>query len=84
VAVEVAAARPGFPARAAGFIRAIPGFYRDVVAEMKRVTWPDRAQVQQLSIGVIVLSLFIGLVIFVLDLLLGSLLVNGISRLFGS
>jgi preprotein translocase subunit SecE len=84
VAVEVAAARPGFPARVVGTIRAIPGFYRDVVAEMKKVTWPDRPQVQQLSIGVIVLSLFIGLVIFLLDLLLGSVLVNGIARLFGS
>jgi preprotein translocase subunit SecE len=83
VAVEVAA-RPGFPARVAGTVRAIPGFYRDVVAEMKRVTWPDRPQVQQLSIGVIVLSLFIGLVIFLLDLFLGNVLVNGIARLFGS
>jgi preprotein translocase subunit SecE len=83
VAVEVAA-RPGFPARVVGTIRAIPGFYRDVVAEMKKVTWPDRPQVQQLSIGVIVLSLFIGLVIFLLDLFLGNVLVNGIARLFGS
>jgi preprotein translocase subunit SecE len=83
VAIEVAASRPGVAARIAGTIRAIPGFYRDVVAEMKKVTWPDRPQVQQLSIGVIVLSLFIGLVIFLLDLLLGSFIVNGLTRLFG-
>jgi preprotein translocase subunit SecE len=83
VAVEVAASRPGFPARVVGFVRAIPSFYRDVVAEMKKVTWPDRPQIQQLSIGVIILSLFIGFVIFLLDLLLGSLLVNGLARLFG-
>jgi preprotein translocase subunit SecE len=83
VAVEVAAARPGFPARVAGIIRGIPGFYRDVVAEMKKVTWPDRPQVQQLSIGVILLSLFIGGVIFALDVFLGFV-VNGLTRLFGS
>jgi preprotein translocase subunit SecE len=83
VAVEVAAARPGFPARVVGTIRSIPGFYRDVVAEMKKVTWPDRPQVQQLSIGVILLSLFIGGVIFALDLILGFV-VNGLTRLFGS
>ena len=82
MAIEVAA-RPGLPARVAGVIKGIPGFYREVVAEMKKVTWPDRPQVQQLSIGVIGLSLFIGFVIFLLDLLLGSLLVNGITRLFG-
>ncbi len=34
-------------------------FYHDVMAEMKKVTWPDLPQVQPLSIGVIVLSLFI-------------------------
>src|SRR3989337_1502287 len=32
-------------------------FYQEVVAEMKKVTWPDMQQVRQLSIGVIVLSL---------------------------
>ena len=83
MAVEVAASRQGLPARVAGTIRAIPGFYRDVVAEMKRVTWPDRPQIQQLSIGVILLSLFIGFVIFLLDLFLGSFIVNGLTRLFG-
>ena len=83
MAVDVAAARAGFPARVVGTIRAIPGFYRDVVAEMKRVTWPDRPQVQQLSIGVVALSLFIGGVIFALDLILGFV-VNGLTRLFGS
>ena len=84
MAAEVAAVRPGLPARVVGFFRAVPGFVREVSAEMKKVTWPDRPQVQQLSIGVIVLSLFIGLVIFILDLLLGSVLVNGIAGLFGS
>jgi preprotein translocase subunit SecE len=72
----VAAEAPSLPKR-------VVTFYHDVVAEMKKVTWPDRPQVQQLSIGVIGLSLFIGFVIFLLDLLLGSVLVNGITRLFG-
>ena len=44
-------------------------FYQDVVAEMKKVTWPDRTQVRQLSIGVIVLSLFIGAIIALMDLI---------------
>ncbi len=57
-------------------------FYHDVVAELKRVTWPDRPQVQQLAIGVIVLSLTIGAVIALLDLTLQNVLVKWIPALF--
>ncbi len=59
-------------------------FYHDVLAEMKKVTWPDRPQVQQLSIGVIVLSLFVGLVIWLLDLVLQFSLVRLPAMLFGA
>ena len=58
-------------------------FYHDVVAEMKRVTWPDVPQVRQLAIGVIVLSLLIGAVIGLLDLFLQAVLVRWIPSLFG-
>lgn len=58
-------------------------FYHDVVAEMKKVTWPDMPQVRQLAIGVIVLSLFIGAVIGIMDLLLQAVLVRGLPSLFG-
>ena len=60
------------------------GFYHDVVAEMKKVTWPDVPQVRQLSIGVIVLSLFIGGVIALMDVLLQQVLVRWIPSLFGA
>ena len=58
--------------------------YNQVIAEMKKVTWPDVGQVRQLSIGVIVLSLFIGAVIWLMDLFLQQVLVRGIPSLFGS
>ena len=51
-------------------------FYHDVMAEMKRVTWPDRPQVRQLSVGVVLLSLFIGGVIALMDVVLQQLLVR--------
>jgi len=51
-------------------------FYHDVMAEMKRVTWPDKAQVRQLSVGVVLLSLFIGGVIALMDVVLQQLLVR--------
>lgn len=55
----------------------------DVAAELRRVTWPDAGQVRQLSIGVILLSLFIGGVIAIIDLILQNVLVKGIPSLFG-
>ncbi len=69
------AVRAGLPARTVSF-------YHEVVAELKRVTWPDRPQVQQLAIGVIVLSLAIGAVIALLDLTLQNVLVKWIPALF--
>ena len=58
--------------------------YHQVLAEMKKVTWPDVGQVRQLSIGVIVLALFIGAVMWLMDLFLQQVLVRGIPSLFGS
>jgi len=48
------------------------------------VTWPDVGQIRQLSIGVILLSLFIGLVIWAMDVALQFLLVKTIPSIFGS
>ncbi|MEA3245718.1 MAG: preprotein translocase subunit SecE [Gemmatimonadota bacterium] len=58
-------------------------FYHEVMAEMRKVTWPDWGQVRQLSIGVVALSLFVGLVIFVMDNVLQLVLVRLLPRLFG-
>jgi preprotein translocase subunit SecE len=58
-------------------------FYQEVVAEMKKVTWPDRNQVRQLSIGVILLSLFIGAVIALMDVIFQAIFVRGLPALVG-
>ncbi|HVT40910.1 MAG TPA: preprotein translocase subunit SecE [Gemmatimonadaceae bacterium] len=57
-------------------------FYHNVVAEMRKVTWPDVGQVRQLSIGVVALSLFIGGVIALMDVILQQVLVNLIPGIF--
>jgi preprotein translocase subunit SecE len=59
-------------------------YVSEVVAEMRRVTWPDRAQIRQLSIGVVVLSLIIGGIIAIIDIILQNVLVTWIPRLFGA
>ncbi|HYV96456.1 MAG TPA: preprotein translocase subunit SecE [Gemmatimonadaceae bacterium] len=57
-------------------------YVSEVIAEMRRVTWPDKAQVRQLAIGVIVLSLAIGAVIGIMDVILQNVVVVWIPSLF--
>ena len=61
----------------------ITTFYHEVVQELKRVTWPDRAQVRQATIAIIIFVLFVGLVIYLMDLVLQGVLVRLIPSLFG-
>ena len=63
-------------------IRRTITFTQEVMAEMKKVTWPDWTQVRQLSIGVIALSLLIGGVIALMDLVFQNVLVTWIPSLF--
>jgi preprotein translocase subunit SecE len=63
-------------------VQALPAGYRNVVAEMKKVTWPDRTSIRQMSIAVIALSLFIGAVIALMDFTLQQVLVRWIPQIF--
>jgi preprotein translocase subunit SecE len=67
--------RPGFPSR-------VVGFYHGVVAELKRVTWPDFPQVRSATVAIIVFVLIIGLLITALDGVLQALLIKLIPSLF--
>ena len=66
--------------------RNLPGrvmqFYHEVQDEMRKVTWPDRAQIKDTTIKIIIFVLFIGAVIGVIDLILQLILVQGIPNLF--
>jgi preprotein translocase subunit SecE len=64
--------------------RRVIAFWNDVVAEMRKVTWPDRPQVTQLSIGVVIIALGVGALIWLLDIILQGVLVRGIPSLFGA
>jgi len=66
----------------AASVRAVVAFYNDVIAEMRKVTWPERAQVRQATIAIIIFVLLIGLVIFLLDVVLQGVLVRLIPSLF--
>ena len=58
-------------------------FYHDVQAEMKRVTWPDRAQLQDATIKIIVFVLFLGAIIALMDIGLQFFLVRLPQLLLG-
>ena len=75
MAVEVAERRESFPARVATF-------YQEVVTEMRKVTWPDREQLKDTTIKIIIFVLFLGAVIGVIDLVLQLVLVQGIPSIF--
>ncbi len=63
-------------------VSAVVALYHDVVAEMRKVTWPDRPQVQQATIAIIIFVLIVGLAIFLLDVALQGVLVKLIPSLF--
>lgn len=65
-----------------GIVTRSISFYHEVVAEMKKVTWPDRPQVRQLSIGVIVLSLIVGGVIALMDISFRAVFMQWLPALF--
>lgn len=61
------------------FFAGIVKFFRSVIAELKKVTWPGRKQVINNTGVVIVCIIIIGIAIWVLDALFGL----GISSLVG-
>ena len=57
-------------------------FYHDVQDEMRKVTWPDRAQLKDTTIKIIIFVLFLGAIIGVIDLFMQLIFVQGIPSLF--
>jgi preprotein translocase subunit SecE len=57
-------------------------FFSEVVEQVKKVTWPDRAQLQSSTGIIVVFMLFVALLIFGLDFLVRTGL-GVISSLFG-
>src|SRR4051812_21323515 len=77
-----AAPRPSIAQRVAQWPRDVVTFYREVMLEMSRVTWPDRAQVIDATWKILVIVLFVGLVIAFLDLILQQVLVRWLPSIF--
>jgi preprotein translocase subunit SecE len=65
-----------------GKLQRLVAFYHGVVAEMKRVTWPDLPQVRSATIAIIIFVLLLGLFITLLDFALQGILIKWIPALF--
>ena len=81
--VAVTPGRSGTPAPAGpGGLRRLVTFYHDVMAELRKVTWPEHGQVRSATVAIIIFVLLFALVIFLLDLVLQGVLVKLIPSLF--
>jgi preprotein translocase subunit SecE len=64
------------------FLSRMVAFYHGVMAEMRKVTWPDLGQVRSATIAIIIFVLILGLVITILDFVLQGILIKLIPSLF--
>jgi preprotein translocase SecE subunit len=62
--------------------RELVTFYNEVIVEMRKVVWPDRAQLKDMTIKIIIFVLFIGAVIAIIDVVFQAILMRGIPSLF--
>jgi len=56
-------------------------FFREVRAEIKKVTWPSRNEVYSTTIVVILATIFFGIYLYVMDLIF-SYVISNIESLF--
>ena len=82
-AVVVAAGLVVWRERVKTLARSTAGYYGEVQAEIRKVTWPDRQQLRSMT-GVIMLFVFIVmLLIGLMDIILQAIFTNWLPRWFG-
>ena len=57
-------------------------FLKDVKAELKKVTWPNRTEVTSTTVVVVAATLFFGFYLFFMDIIF-SWAINQLKSLFG-
>ena len=70
------------PEKGPGVVSRLVDFYHGVMAEMRKVTWPDLPQVRSATIAIIIFVLLLGLFITILDFVLQGILIKAIPSLF--
>jgi len=79
VATDVVTSPPG---GTPGVVRRFVTFLREVQAETKRVTWPSWIELRKATLAIIAFTIFLGIVIGLMDSLLQFLLVTVVAKVF--
>lgn len=72
---------PETQGKLAGAVDSVRGFFTDVRAEMKKVSWPTQDELKDATKRVVLMTVAIGTAIGLLDLVLKKILVDGIAAL---
>ena len=72
----------GVSGHRAGFFERVAQFWRDIRAELRRVTWPTLKQVQSTTIITIIACAFFATYLYVIDYGFTKL-IGGLTKLFG-
>ena len=75
---------PATQQRAPNFLSRLVTFYHEVMAEMRKVTWPDLDQLRDATIKIVIFVLILGAIIALMDVVLQQILVKLIPSLFSS
>jgi preprotein translocase SecE subunit len=67
-----------------GRIASIKTFVDECIAEMGKVTWPDRVQLRNATWVVIAFTILISLVIWIMDIVSNWVIVDLIMGIFGA
>ena len=57
-------------------------FYHEVIAEMRKVTWPDQPQLRDTTVKILIFVLFVAAVIGLIDVFVQLIFVRGLPSLF--
>ena len=77
---QVQTAEPG-TGKFVGGLRSARQFLLDVQGEMRKVTWPTREELLDATRRVLIMTIAIGTLIGLLDLVLKQILVDGVAAL---
>ena len=67
----------------AGRLSAVRAFGRDVLAEMRKVTWPTTDDVRKSTLAIVAFVVALGVAIGLLDTVLQFVFVKLVARMFG-
>jgi len=68
--------------RVASGARGVVAFYHAVMAEMKKVTWPEVPDVRRATVAILIFVILLALLIYIMDVALQGVLANLIPSLF--